>query len=467
MAMKTGDLLLLTIVSLFTTPGSAQVAGTKLWDVATPQTVISSPAIGPDGRIYVGTGERIYDPADAGSLCSFSPEGKTNWILNFSRAVRSSPSIGPDGRIYAGTFDGQVIIADSSGSYSKVETGGYIAASPAIGSDGTVYIASISNLFNKLFALTPDGGVKWVFDMTPLILTQPYQIATEQSSSPAIGPDGTIYIGSMDMNLYAVNPDGTTNWVFPLDSETYASPAIGADGTVYLGTSGGMVFAIDPKGMAKWKAQVSSSFIETSAALSRDGTIYVGAGSGQVYALNPNGTPRWSYTITGGGCSASPALASDGSIYVASWGLGALYGLHPSGTNLWIFTAYPMGTSIFCSAAIGQDGTIYFGAGKRLFAVYATNSLMQSAWPMFRGNASHTARSIQRGLGIPRVHADGNISFDVKVEAGRTYQIESSTNQLNWTGLTNFVSETVTNHVIDLTATNSLERFYRLSTECE
>ena len=34
------------------------------------------------------------------------------------------------------------------------------------------------------------------------------------NSSPAIGADGTIYVGSMDNYLYAINPDGTQQWAF-------------------------------------------------------------------------------------------------------------------------------------------------------------------------------------------------------------------------------------------------------------
>ena len=31
-------------------------------------------------------------------------------------------------------------------------------------------------------------------------------------SNPAIGGDGTIYVGSCDHKLYAINPDGTEKW---------------------------------------------------------------------------------------------------------------------------------------------------------------------------------------------------------------------------------------------------------------
>ncbi len=54
-------------------------------------------------------------------------------------------------------------------------------------------------------------------------------------SSPAIGSDGTIYVGSWDDNLYAINPDGTLKWNYTTGTYVYSSPAIGSDGTIYIG----------------------------------------------------------------------------------------------------------------------------------------------------------------------------------------------------------------------------------------
>ena len=34
------------------------------------------------------------------------------------------------------------------------------------------------------------------------------------SASPAIDADGTIYFGSEDKKVYAINPDGTKKWEF-------------------------------------------------------------------------------------------------------------------------------------------------------------------------------------------------------------------------------------------------------------
>jgi outer membrane protein assembly factor BamB len=61
------------------------------------------------------------------------------------------------------------------------------------------------------------------------------------SSSPAIGADGTIYVGSDDYNLYAINPDGSQKWSFTTGYMVLSSPAIGADGTIYVGSDDGTI----------------------------------------------------------------------------------------------------------------------------------------------------------------------------------------------------------------------------------
>ena len=66
----------------------------------------------------------------------------------------------------------------------------------------------------------------------------------DRSSSPAIGSDGTIYVGSYDINLYAINPDGSKKWEFDTLAGVVTSPAIGSDGTIYVGTRNKNLYAI-------------------------------------------------------------------------------------------------------------------------------------------------------------------------------------------------------------------------------
>src|SRR6266542_6176086 len=73
----------------------------------------------------------------------------------------------------------------------------------------------------------PDTShVSWIYDSLDSI----------DQSSPCIGADGAIYLGTRSGRLLALNPNGTLRWAFqaggPLE---YSSPAIASDGTVYVG----------------------------------------------------------------------------------------------------------------------------------------------------------------------------------------------------------------------------------------
>ena len=73
-------------------------------------------------------------------------------------------------------------------------------------------------------------------------------------SSPAIGSDGTVYVGSNDKKLYAINgKSGVKLWEFETGGFVYSSPAIGSDGTVYVGSRDKKLYAINGKsGVKLW-----------------------------------------------------------------------------------------------------------------------------------------------------------------------------------------------------------------------
>ena len=81
-----------------------------------------------------------------------------------------------------------------------------------------------------------------------------FKTAGEVFSSPAIGADGTIYVGSKDGKVYALDgKSGDKLWAFETRGKVYSSPAIGSDGTVYVGSGDNKLYAIktDSKGLAK------------------------------------------------------------------------------------------------------------------------------------------------------------------------------------------------------------------------
>ena len=69
----------------------------------------------------------------------------------------------------------------------------------------------------------------------PGTLLWEFETETWGSSSPAIGSDGTVYVGSVDNKLYAINgKTGDKLWEFETGAGVLSSPAIGSDGTVYV-----------------------------------------------------------------------------------------------------------------------------------------------------------------------------------------------------------------------------------------
>ena len=128
---------------------------------------------------------------------------------------------------------------------------------------------------HNLYALDADGNLKWVY-------TASDQIAI---CSPAIGVDGTIYIGSHNGMLYAINPDGSLKWSFSTGYYLTSSPVIDATGTVYIYSNENGLYAINQDGIEKWRISASGSSWNSSPAIGSDGTIYVGGYDNTLYAI--------------------------------------------------------------------------------------------------------------------------------------------------------------------------------------
>jgi len=264
----------------------------------------------------------------------------------------------------------------------RLATGDYIflRSSPSIGPDGTIYVGSPDS---SLYAVNPDGTLKWRY------LTGEYI-----RSSPAVAAGGTVYVGSYDSRLHAVHPDGTLKWSYQAGGSLRSSPAIAADGTVYVGSQDDHLYALNPDGTLKWRYSTGIS-IWSSAAIAADGTIYIGSNDHYLYALNPDSTLRWRYK-TGSIVPSSPAVAADGTVYVGSYD-NYLYALNPDGTLRWQCMT---GGDVGGSPVIASDGTIYFGSDDDCLYALSPNSTTKW-WYRTGGNVNDA----------PAIASDGTVYF--------------------------------------------------------
>lgn len=205
-------------------------------------------------------------------------------------------------------------------------------------------------------------------------------------SSPAIGSDGTIYIGSSG-GLYAINPDGTEKWKLAINISPNSSVAIGSDGTIYAGSFNCKLYAVNTDGTKKWEF-LAGDYVKSSPIIDSDGTIYVGCDTSDLYAINPDGTEKWRFPA-GNSIESSPAISSDGTIYFGCYD-SKIYAINSDGTKKWEFST---GNLIDSSPAIASDGTMYIGSeDSKLYAMTGSGTLANSPWPMFHHDLRHTGQ---------------------------------------------------------------------------
>ena len=258
--------------------------------------------------------------------------------------------IDADNTIYFGTKYGKVIALNSNGSlkwecsisWEELDYEGNTVTitpdlhygCPAIAIDGTIYIASGNEIDNddyngssRLFAINPNGTLKWTYHILSAHYTTPSPIT--------IANDGTILFTSY--YVYAINHDGTKKWT-NATHYTFSCPLLYNNYIYLLGTAGGLYivnlndgtklpdwsnvtgwtnyYYDNPKqpiignnihvgypvsainlltGITEWTYP-----IDTYSKLSADsnGTIYF-CHHTIIYAINSDGTLKWTYQLNG------------------------------------------------------------------------------------------------------------------------------------------------------------------------
>jgi len=341
--------------------------------------------------------------------------------------------------------------------------------SPAIANDGTIYIGfnvvtpsgghtnPASPTQGYLVAFNNDGSVKWRYK---LVKPSSYEGKLEvyfDSSTPAIGSDGTIYFGTTTNNpgnlgpgpvastsVYAINPNGTLKWVrhdiVPADAphsppngsnsvSITASLVIGYDNNLYFGCNSNAsithlpfqsssLFSLNSAtGTTNWEYKLSSSFndgititnpeIYDSVAIDNNNNIYLcfvtkNAGNKLVYliSLTPNGTFRYICDLNNG---------------------------NPTGMNVYGRPVLSVNNSeVFVSSTFQN----FSDEPNGIFYLYSINT--QSGTPSSIQNISYTINtSLSTNNSMARDNED-NLYFSV-VNNNNVVIYSVKNNSINWT----------------------------------
>lgn len=269
-----------------------------------PEVGMSNPAMASDGTIYVG-GDKLY---------ALDANGNVQWTYGDGLYIMNAPIIDPDENIYVNS-NGAVISLDPRGAERwRFSASGECTASPAFATDyQTLYVPVDQTIYRletatgtKVWEFTP-GGVSGVFRATP-----------------AVDEENNVYLGTKANEksvFYAVKSDGSgLLWQDPIGADLYSSPALGADHVLYVGSEGSAdkqirLHALNMQsGETVWSASLAADVTWCSPVLADDGLLYIGnmagdAGGGTFYCFRTDspglltiaGSPRFHGSNSGTG----------------------------------------------------------------------------------------------------------------------------------------------------------------------
>ncbi|MBV6420149.1 MAG: Outer membrane protein assembly factor BamB [Ignavibacteriaceae bacterium] len=236
-----------------------------------------------------------------------------------------------------------------------------IFSGPVIGEDRDVYFGSYYVYADNFYSYSNSGDLNWV-----------YESGSNRSTASGIIIDSsnTIYFGSRDSCLYALNPDGTFKWKYKTSGFIVQEviPNIDLVGNIYITNfifdptepDRGEFYCIKPNGTLNWKVMYDNGFAFKSPVFSPDGnTIYIAGVDSNLFALNLDGSIKWKFSC--GNVLRSPMVDSNGNIYFIPKEIPQyLYSLMPDGNVRWQYFIQDIGSlDLYSIPAIDTKGNIY------------------------------------------------------------------------------------------------------------
>ena len=239
----------------------------------------TSPAISADG-------ERVYIADDGGwlyclrasnlALISHYPPNDT-WVPGM-QPFYSTPAVHGN-RLYVGRDDNYFYrFDDNAGSLVYVNsysTNADISSSPAVNATGDRIV--VGNDSGYVYCNDADLGFVWR-----------RRLGGPVTSSPAITPDGTVYVGSDDARLYALSISDGSDVYSPFQANDFitSSPVVDASNTVYFSTDEGTTYAVR-NGVQQWATGLwFGENVSATACLAPDSTLLINTDDGSLYALD-------------------------------------------------------------------------------------------------------------------------------------------------------------------------------------
>ena len=248
--------------------------------------------------------------------------------------------------------------------------------------------------------------------------------------------DGTVFFGSDDGNLYAVNAqNGNLTWKILTKGIVRSRPAIFGE-LVYFASDDGYLYAVEAQsGTEAWRTDIGNfmprdkreklgtstdptgyDYLQSSPVV--EGQIYIGSLDGNLYALDADtGKINWTFK-TGQKVRATPTLA-DGVVYIGSWD-DTMYALEAmTGQMLW---KTPVGGEVQTTAL--EANSLVYTASCKASVVALDAQTGSKMWEFDYGSNAWVESSPQLKDGIIYIGSSGSKDvwgLDSKTGKGFTF----------------------------------------------
>jgi outer membrane protein assembly factor BamB len=151
-------------------------------------------------------------------------------------------------------------------------------------------------------------------------------LGSDVDCAPAVGDDGTVYVGVDDNALLAIEPsEGKIRWRTSVGGHVRGSITVARNHGVIAGVYGptpGVVEVDASTGEIRWRFPIrgtgATEFgVHGSPVEDADGALYFGSQDDAVYSLTSDGTLRWKMA-TGADVDAPIVLGLQGRLFAAS-----------------------------------------------------------------------------------------------------------------------------------------------------
>jgi hypothetical protein len=296
--------------------------GRLRWSTPIPDGYGFAPSLSNDGsRLYL-------TDLDSGLVCLDSRTGRRAWYLD-GCGGSCTPALGPDGTIYV-VSDYDCVLqllrirdcGDSAVVQWSVPLGdwGYVDEGAVVGRDGTVYAVGYDAFADCSFLTAVDSGgsVSWK-DSARI----------HWGGTPVIDNRERLIVADEPGGLYCFNRDGTLAWSVSTGELWSGLIAVGQGDEVIVTDYDGYLTKYSSDGQRMWTSTISN--VGGTPCVAQDSTLIVFDPEGSVCGIDNGGQTLWEFSVWDsldidkkrakrleGRENPSPVIGPDGDLYLAT-----------------------------------------------------------------------------------------------------------------------------------------------------